>query len=293
MSFTRASRATRRLALVLGGSAATLAVAGIAARGLLTRQAAVARRRIGKPLGEIALDADRVWRPKLRGAPIELVIVGDSIAAGLGAERPKDVLGARIAKAVAGFLGRPVQLRTVASVGAESRDLERQLDRLPPRYRPDVAVIIVGGNDVTHRTPVGVAADQLASAVRRLREGGTRVVVGTCPDLGALRPVPQPLRSLGSQASRQLARAQQVAALRAGARVVSLRRAVGPVFVANPDDMFSLDRFHPSALGYRRTAEALVPEVVAALADVDPRIGEAKRAEMRTQRTASTVDETR
>ncbi|NYF17405.1 lysophospholipase L1-like esterase [Microbacterium sp. AK009] len=27
--------------------------------------------------------------------------------------------------------------------------------------------------------------------------------------------------------------------------------------------MFSPDRFHPSALGYRRTAEALVPALVA------------------------------
>ena len=31
-------------------------------------------------------------------------------------------------------------------------------------------------------------------AVRRLREAGAEVVVGTCPDLGAVQPVPQPLR---------------------------------------------------------------------------------------------------
>ncbi len=243
-----------------------IAATAFATHALLTRQAAIARRRIGKPLGEIALDADRVWRPKLGGTRVELLILGDSIAAGLGAERPKDVLGARIAKGVAGFLGRPVQVRTVASVGAESRDLSRQIDRLPAGYRPDVAVVIVGGNDVTHRTHVSVAAAQLEEAVVRLRARGAEVVVGTCPDLGALLAVPQPLRSIGAQASRQLARAQAGAAARAGARVVSLRRAVGHLFVANPDDMFSLDRFHPSALGYRRTADALVPEVVAALA---------------------------
>ena len=226
----------------------------------------MARRRIGKPLGEIALDADRVWRPKLGGTPVELLMVGDSIAAGLGAERPKDVLGARIAKSVAGFLQRPVRLRTAAQVGAESQDLARQIDRLPESYRPDVAVVIVGGNDVTHRVPVASAAADLADAITRLRARGAEVVVGTCPDLGALRAVPQPLRSLGAQASRQLARAQAVAGERAGARVVSLRRAVGHLFVAHPDDMFSIDRFHPSALGYRRTADALAPEVVAALA---------------------------
>ena len=226
----------------------------------------MARRRIGKPLGEIALDADRVWRPKRGGTPVELLMVGDSIAAGLGAERPKDVLGARIAKSVAGFLQRPVRLRTAAQVGAESQDLARQIDWLPETYRPDVAVVIVGGNDVTHRVPVASAAADLADAITRLRARGAEVVVGTCPDLGALRAVPQPLRSLGAQASRQLARAQAVAGERAGARVVSLRRAVGHLFVAHPDDMFSIDRFHPSALGYRRTADALAPEVVAALA---------------------------
>lgn len=198
----------------MGAAAAT-----VAARSVLTRQAAVARRRIGKPLGEIALDADRVWRPKLRGPRVELLLVGDSIAAGLGAERAKDVLGARIAKGVADFLGRSVQLRTVASVGAESRDLARQLDRLPELYRPEVAVVIVGGNDVTHRTPIGVAAAQLEEAVTRLRGLGAEVVVGTCPDLGALLAVPQPLRSLGAQASRQLARSAAVlGSSRCGAR---------------------------------------------------------------------------
>ena len=205
----------------------------------------MARRRIGKPLGEIALDADRVWRPKRGGTPVELLMVGDSIAAGLGAERPKDVLGARIAKSVAGFLQRPVRLRTAAQVGAESQDLARQIDRLPESYRPDVAVVIVGGNDVTHRVPVASAAADLADVITRLRARGAEVVVGTCPDLGALRAVPQPLRSLGAQASRQLARAQVVAGEHAGARVVSLRRAVGHLFVAHPDDMFS-DALAPS-----------------------------------------------
>ena len=141
--------------------------------------------------------------------------------------------------------GRPVRLRTAAQVGAESQDLARQIDRLPESYRPDVAVVIVGGNDVTHRVPVASAAADLADVITRLRARGAEVVVGTCPDLGALRAVPQPLRSLGAQASRQLARAQAVAGERAGARVVSLRRAVGHLFVAHPDDMFS-DALAPS-----------------------------------------------
>ncbi|TQJ31661.1 SGNH/GDSL hydrolase family protein [Microbacterium sp. SLBN-146] len=256
---------TRRVSVVFA-STALIAAAGVAAsRAVLARQAAIARRRIGKPLGEVAVDADRVWRKRLAGDPVELLLLGDSIAAGLGAERRKDTLGARLAKGVARAVGRPVRLTTAAVVGSESSALAGQLDTIAADARHDVAVIIVGGNDITHRIPIATSVRQLHETIERLRGRGTEVVVGTCPDLGALRPVPQPLRALSSRLSRQLASAQAEAARAAGARPVSLRRAVGPFFISQPDEMFSLDRFHPSALGYRRTADALVPAIVDAL----------------------------
>jgi len=259
----------RSVALTAASSAAVLGAAAVGARSLIARQAAIARRRIGKPLGEQALDADRVWRRKKHpGDPVDLLLLGDSIAAGLGAGHRRDTLGARLAKGVAREAGRPVRLRTAAVVGSESSALAGQLSALPEGYRADVAVIVVGGNDVTHRVPVARAAAQLEEAIDALRVVGTPVVVGTCPDLGTLRAVPQPLRTLASRASRQLAAAQARAARRAGARVVGLARAVGPIFAARPDEMFSIDRFHPSALGYRRTADALLPAVLAAVGDV-------------------------
>lgn len=252
-------------ALVLAAAIGGVATAMLAARAVLDRQAAQARLLIGKPLGEDALEADRVWRRKLDGKPIELLILGDSIAAGLGAQRRKETLGARLARGLAKKAKRPVRLRTVAVVGSESSGLGIQLDELADDYRPDVAVIVVGGNDITHRVPISTSIRHLVEAIERLRARGAEVVVGSCPDLGALRPVPQPLRSLGSRMSRQLADAQEQVAVDAGAYAVSLRHAVGPFFISQPDEMFSLDRFHPSPLGYRRTAEALLPAVTGAL----------------------------
>ncbi|GEK87555.1 SGNH/GDSL hydrolase family protein [Microbacterium aerolatum] len=240
---------------------ATMGVVALGVRMLLTRQAAIARRRIGKPLGEISLDADRVWKKSLEGRPIQLLLLGDSLAAGLGAERRKETLGGRLAKSVAKRMLRPVRLRTAAVVGSESTALAGQIDGLPDDYRADAAVIVVGGNDVTHMVPPRSAAAELESAIIRLQERGTPVIVGTCPDLGTLQPVPQPLRTLLSRMSYRLALEQTRVAWRTGAVPVDLRRAVGTTFREQPDEMFSLDRFHPSAAGYRRTAEALLPAV--------------------------------
>lgn len=47
--------------------------------------------------------------------------------------------------------------------------------------------------------------------------------------------------------------------------LVARSRPVVLAAVAQPDQMFSLDRFAPSAAGYRRTAKAVLPSVLAAL----------------------------
>ena len=90
------------------------------------------------------------------------------------------------------------------------------------------------------------------------------MLVGTCPDLSALPSVPQPLRALAGRNSRQLAAAQRAAVTALGACAVDLAQVAGPFFLAQPDEMFAIDRFHPSGAGYRRTAKALLPSVLAA-----------------------------
>ncbi|MCW1248801.1 SGNH/GDSL hydrolase family protein [Acaricomes phytoseiuli] len=225
---------------------------------LFRAQGRLARKRIGKPLGELAPQADRTYKKKL-GDPLQLLVLGDSIAAGLGAERPKDTLGARLARGLAKRSERAVRLHTAAVVGSESSALAQQLSDLPEDYRPDLAVIVVGGNDVTHRIPPGQACSRLAAAIEALQKLGASVVIGTCPDLGTLRPVPQPLRSVASLASRRMAALQAQTARRCGAEYVMLGRIVGPMFRDEPEAMFSIDRFHPSSTGYRRTAKAMLP----------------------------------
>jgi hypothetical protein len=129
------------------------------------------------------------------------------------------------------------------------------------RQPVDLAVIMIGTNDVTHQVLPHDAAGRLGRAVRTLRQAGALVVVGTCPDLGTVEPLMQPLRTFASFYSRRMAAAQLVAVAENDGIAVSLGTLLSPEFAESPH-LWSPDRFHPSAEGYRRVADALLPSLL-------------------------------
>ena len=127
-----------------------------------------------------------------------------------------------------------------------------------------MAVVLVGANDVTHVVPPSQSVSHLAEGVRRLREAGVQVVVGTCPDLGTIKPIAPPLKQVARAWSRRLAAAQTIAVIEEGGRTVSLGSVLGPEFAAAPSLLFGPDQFHPSAEGYLQLSAVLIPSVLAA-----------------------------
>ena len=192
-----------------------------------------------------------------------MAVLGDSSAVGLGVELPSETPGALLARGLAAAARRPVAMTCVGQVGAESSDLREQVDRALP-LSPELAVIMVGANDVTHKVRPSEAVRHLVEAVRRLIEIDCAVVVATCPDLGTIEPLAQPLRSVARRWSRMLAAAQTIAVVEAGGRTVSLGDILGPEFAADRQ-LFSADRFHPSAAGYARAAAAMLPSIIDAV----------------------------
>lgn len=260
---SRAARARRIAATAAYGGGGALGLAG-GTVAFLKGQAMLARHRVGTPTTEPFSVSGRYAPPGTQGDPIRLVVLGDSAAAGLGADTPADTLAVVVATGLAGVSGRPVSLVNLAVVGAQTAALYPQVDRALD-LAPDVAVVIVGANDVTHAVPPRTSVRHLDEVVRRLVEAGCAVVVGTCPDLGTVEPLPEPLRTIGRRWSRSLAAAQAIATVEAGGRAVSLADLLGPEFAARPGEFFSADRFHPSSLGYRRLGAVLLPSVCAAL----------------------------
>ena len=197
------------------------------------------------------------------GNGLTVAMLGDSTAVGYGCRSTEELPGVVLARRAAAAIDRPIRLVTVGVVGCGAADLLRQVD-VALDAEPDVAVVVIGANDIRDRVPPGQSAAQLGRAVAALRAAGVPVVVGTCPDFGVIGAIPQPLRSVLGAWSHRLADRQEETAGAAGAAVVALGRLIGPAF-AGRRDLFAGDGFHPSGAGYRMAVDALAPAVVAAL----------------------------
>lgn len=261
------TRRARRIALYTGGGLSAVAATGTASlAGLLFAESKLARRRIPVAANPPPVSHDTTWAAagvSRTRTPIRLAWLGDSTAAGYGVISNQDTPAAQLALGISEAARRPVHVTNVAVVGAESQELPDQLTALG-RVRPELAVILIGANDVTARTVPSAAVPYLEDTVRALRALGAEVVVGTCPDLGTLRPLAQPLRAYARRLSRRMAREQTVAVVRAGGRTVSLGDLLGPLFRTSLD-YFAEDRFHPSAAGYAEAANAILPSALDAL----------------------------
>jgi lysophospholipase L1-like esterase len=192
------------------------------------------------------------------GVTLAFAVLGDSIAYGQGASRPADTVGARLAADLA-ERGVATEVRVFAVPGAQSRGLEAQVRRATA-WRPGLALLIVGANDLTRFVAPQQAAAHLADAVRAVRAAGAEVVVAPAPDLSVVPWVPVQMRAVVRAASDTLRQAQVHAARAAGARIADITGSSSADFSVDPA-LFSADRFHPSSAGYARIAAALAPTV--------------------------------
>ena len=256
--------AARKLAAAAAYGGGGLSLLGGAAWGVLNLEAWLARKSIGQTREDPPPDATGWYGRGRPGPAIRVALLGDSSAAGYGVDRVEETPGALLASGISEHADRRVYLRDYAVVGARSPQLAAQIDRALP-IEPDVAVIQIGVNDVTHKTLPAESVRHLSEGVRRLREAGVEVVVGTCPDLGTVRPIPPPLKQVARMWSRRLAAAQTIAVISEGGRTVSLGSILGPEFDAAPAVLFGPDQFHPSAVGYQALTNVVIPSVLAAL----------------------------
>ncbi|MCU1607059.1 MAG: Lipolytic Esterase [Modestobacter sp.] len=190
---------------------------------------------------------------------LRFLVLGDSLAFGTGSDRAADTLGARLTRSLEAA-GHEVRLDVVAVPGATSLDLAAQVRRAAP-LRAELALLVIGANDLTRLVAPASAATALGAALRELQSGGTSVLVVPTPDLSSVASVPPAFRPFLAGICNQVRHRQIAVAEAAGAVVAPVARTLSAAFAADPA-LFSADRYHPSSAGYALIADSLAPHLL-------------------------------
>jgi lysophospholipase L1-like esterase len=221
-------------------------------------------RRLALRLPEAA--GARTGEADVDGSGRRLLIVGDSSAAGVGVTEQSQALSGQLIRALAARGVMPSRWQLIARTGVSAAALPELIDQgLDEAHAPleafDVALVVVGVNDVTGATPIArwlADLDRLHSRLKRL--GVRAAVFSGLPPMDRFIALPQPLRLwLGLQARRYDRALGQWSA----ARPDTFHRVLPPL---HDRALLASDGFHPGEAGCAFWAGELVQTLAPLLA---------------------------
>lgn len=193
-------------------------------------------------------DAALPWTGMALGDdPVKLLVLGDSTAAGVGADTQEDALPGALARALSNEWERGVVWRAIGENGATTRDLARRYLEAASAEAYDLVFLTIGANDALGLRSRRAFRRDLATIVRRLRAvNPTALILMACmPGFAQFTLLPNPLRwalGLHARSLEQVGRAF----IRSEPGVL-----MSPPAPEYTEGFFASDLFHPSPSGYR------------------------------------------
>ena len=234
----------------------------------------------GERHGQVQLDNPAGNLPNTlkdnRQQTLNLMIVGDSAAAGVGSQTQQEAL---VGNLIPILTEQPIIQTTFnklnwslqATTGHTSFDILRRLYVLPAPSQPiDVMVLSVGVNDTTSSVSVDKWQQQIENIITIVqRKFGVREMIFlSLPPMAQMPAIPAPLNNfVGAKASILDNTLQQVCAAHDGVTYMAtdFARMIDEHSNGTPIDirvMFASDGFHPSSLMYGYWAQQLVELIV-------------------------------
>jgi lysophospholipase L1-like esterase len=195
---------------------------------------------------------DAPWR--------RLLVMGDSVAAGLGDPVPgyEDRSWADRLAAILAPAGTPTAYLNLGHIGARAAEIRAAQLTRALAFGPDLAVVAAGGNDALRRSfsPAAVEAE-LTRIISPLHARGALVVTLGCLDVSRTDFLPPERRAGLRERLDELGLLTERVTRRHGGVHVDLLQHPAQV-----DDLFSADRLHPD----RRGHAIIATEVIRSLA---------------------------
>lgn len=241
----------------------------------------------GERHGQVQLN-DAIESPKeAHKRTLNLMVVGDSAAAGVGSETQQEALVGNLIPVLTQQSAIQNQFDILnwslqATTGHTSFDILRRLYVLPAPSQPvDVMVLSVGVNDTTSKVSVDKWQQQIESiiAIAQRKFGVRELIFLSLPPMAQMPAIPAPLSNfVGAKASILDKTLQQVCAAHDSVTYMAtdFPRMIAEHSNGTPIDikvMFASDGFHPSSLMYGYWAQQL-SELIIQLLNPSPYDGE-------------------
>jgi lysophospholipase L1-like esterase len=182
------------------------------------------------------------------GPPLKYVVMGDSTSIGQGTtyEHSVPLLSAQ-------HLSRnhTVTFINVGISGARASDILGKQLTVAKQFTPDVVLLAVGANDVTHLTnPNAVAQSirQIAEGLKKANPKVTIVLTGS-PAMGSVPRFPFPIKQIMGSRTKQMNKSIQTVIDSEQLTLAPIADRTGAAFLHNPK-LFAADKFHPTSAGY-------------------------------------------
>lgn len=177
------------------------------------------------------------------------MVMGDSTAVGQGGDYDKG-----IARSTARYIARRHQVNfyNVGVSGARVADVLR--DQLPKavQQQPDVVLLSVTANDVTHLTSLSSIRKNLSAIITGLQAGNpdVKIILTGSPPMGTVPRFAEPARFLAGQRAKAMNKLISSIATEKQVVFAPIADKTGPVFADHPE-LFAADKFHPTTAGYQ------------------------------------------
>jgi lysophospholipase L1-like esterase len=188
------------------------------------------------------------------GSALRVAALGDSSCTGPGVASADEIWLRLLATRLSADLTRPVELRSFARGGACARHVRQEQLTGAVAWSPELALVSVGANDVIRGVPMRRFSRDLDTIVGSLAAAGSLVVTSGVGDLGTIPRLAPPLRQIAAGLGRRADRVHAEVATRHGI-VKAEQWDWSRSQFRTRRDVWSPDRFHPSAAGHVVWAE--------------------------------------
>jgi hypothetical protein len=206
---------------------------------------------------------------------LSIIVVGDSSGAGVGVRNQDHAVALPLAQALAHALQRQVRWQLVAQSGWSTRAAKQAVEALQPAPRADIAITVLGVNDVVEQVPTHRAIEDRKELVQTLmaRCGVRHVAMFALPPMGQFPGLPQPLRAVFGADAHRIDRAQSEWA------DVTAHVSHCQTDIQLDASNMSSDGFHPGLPVYRACVMAMTEHLAhSILPALDARAKSAKQA---------------